>query len=423
MAKINRQIEQKSKHYRPQMEMLEDRTVLSSITASYPSSSGTTEQFAWDLANATQGGSVKDFSVGLPTSPIRSGPSGNIFLTLTGIQGTSTATGHTGAFEIDSFAWAGDHSAGGSSVLTELHLTDALSEASPLLMANLAPGTIIPQADMVVQFGSGTLQGQEFYEVQLSNVRIGSYHVVSASNQPEEEFPLDFASALVNYTPYSGGVAQPKTTFTWTVPASAQQSEQTVGPTVLLGAPAQETAFLKLDGITGDSQNADFPGNQGWFEVSTLDWSVDESLSAPPRFTELRLTKQLGTTEVSLLNELAQPLTRAQATLELATPNPSGKTLPFYQINLSNVQIGSYREISSDPRPNKESRLRSSSATVTCLQQSNTAPPATTTFQWDVSTRGGTVQKFQPSFQGGGGTSLSVLLQFPRSEERRVGKE
>ena len=134
------------------------------------------------------------------------------FLKLDGIPGETTSKGHENEIEVFSWSWGmartsvvsmGRNTAGKPCV-SELHLMKAMDKATPLLMANLMSGMVIPKGKLTLRkAGEGPSSSLDFMVIEMSQVLVSSVQESGSSggDLPMESISLNFASAKATYTP------------------------------------------------------------------------------------------------------------------------------------------------------------------------------------------------------------------------------
>ena len=149
------------------------------------------------------------------------------FLQLDGITGESRDSRHPGAIELNSWSFgvanAGVHatSSGGGTgrvAFQEIHVTAAVSLASPQLMLHCATGKHITQGTITVRkAGDTAASGQEFLIVVMKDVVITSVQNNTNTNEgPTETFTLAFSKVEFEYKPQKpDGTLGPAAVFSW----------------------------------------------------------------------------------------------------------------------------------------------------------------------------------------------------------------
>lgn len=119
------------------------------------------------------------------------GGASGLFLNLSGIPGESMDSKHMGQIDVMSFGWGGDWSASSGTSFQELHILSRTSKASPLILDAMNKGTLLSSATLAVVH-AGASSEIEIYTLHLSDVRISSYQMTTASGSFLEEFTLSF---------------------------------------------------------------------------------------------------------------------------------------------------------------------------------------------------------------------------------------
>ena len=133
----------------------------------------------------------------------------DVFLKLDGIPGEVVAKGHENEIEVFSWSWgmartsvvSMGRTAAGKPCVSELHLMKAMDKATPLLMANLMSGMVIPKGKLTLRkAGEPPL---DFMVIEMSQVLVSSVQESGSSggDLPMESISLNFASAKATYTP------------------------------------------------------------------------------------------------------------------------------------------------------------------------------------------------------------------------------
>lgn len=129
--------------------------------------------------------------------------SGDFFLKVDGIEGSSVRDGHEGEIEFSSMKWgvsngAANGSSAGKPVFANLALASASTgKAGPPLMQAAASGQVIKQA---VFSARRTIEGEtsDFLVITLSDVIVSSYRI-SDSGMAKEEIELSFSKIVIDY--------------------------------------------------------------------------------------------------------------------------------------------------------------------------------------------------------------------------------
>ena len=137
------------------------------------------------------------------------------FLKIDGVDGESSADGHRGEIEIQSFSWGvsngGSHSTGGGGGAGKVSMNDfsfmkRIDKSSPLLMRALFEGRRIPK---VVLSARKPGSKQDFLKVTLSDVLVSSFQTTGGGDVPTDSLSLNFTKIEYAYTPTGAdGAAQ-----------------------------------------------------------------------------------------------------------------------------------------------------------------------------------------------------------------------
>lgn len=151
------------------------------------------------------------------------------FLKIDGIEGESTADGHKGEIEIQSFSWGVTRSPGSSSpVLVDISVAKGIDKSSTKLMEVCARGQHIPKAVLTCRKAGG---GADYYKVTLENVLISSYQTGGSSSDvvPTDQISFNFTKIEFEYQPLdaAGGPSGPPVIGSWpgdpgTVPGTGE---------------------------------------------------------------------------------------------------------------------------------------------------------------------------------------------------------
>ncbi len=140
-------------------------------------------------------------------APAVAGAATDWFLKIDGIKGESQADGHKDEIEILAWSWglartglADRSSKGPGACVSDMAFSKYLDAATPLLMANVASGMVIPKARLAVRAAGEGKGGSEFLVIELTAVVINSVaDSGSPSDRPVESISLRFGSAKVTY--------------------------------------------------------------------------------------------------------------------------------------------------------------------------------------------------------------------------------
>ena len=180
-------------------------TAMAVVTTSFLHSPSTSEPAATtDLAGLVT--AVANESAAAKTATGAS----DYYLKIAGIPGESTAVGHAGEIEIESFSWgasnSGSTSTGGGGGAGKVSFQDfsfmkSLDKASPLLMSHVATGKHVPTVALVAVRATGKQQ-QDYMKITLTDVLISSYqNGGSSGGAATDSFALTFSRIEFEYRP------------------------------------------------------------------------------------------------------------------------------------------------------------------------------------------------------------------------------
>jgi len=211
-------------------------------------------------------------------------PKFDMFLDLDGIPGESTDARHPNEIQVLSFNWGADSTGSiasgggggaGKAQVNEIHLTSRVSKASPLLLAKVASGVHVADAELSVRRPNQG-GGQDFLTLDLADVTVGSYQITTALDGTfVEEYTLSFDRADLSYR-----AQKPDGTLDAPVQFHEKGAEALdftpTEPSILQTGfvnPAGQKLFLSLDGISGESTD-DRHANA--IDVLAYGWGADE---------------------------------------------------------------------------------------------------------------------------------------------------
>ena len=313
--------------------------VVQKATISYIPTQGLPVEYQIDAA--ALGAAVAPFQPvqnSLLQGPINPNP-GSEFLRLDGIAGESTAVGHVGQIEVESFGFATTASgAAGKANYSSIHIVDPFSLATPKLMQATVSGKAIPTADLYVV---SSPSGIDTYDVHLTNVLISSYQTHSNSSgdpRPLEEFTLTFQTMMVAYHS-QGQIIAFADDAPSVLPDALPPQTSALDTLASSGTPM----YVRLDGVTGGTV---VNGQPNELPAVAFSWGAqgapisNGTPGGPAHFQELHVV-----TPVSQ----ASPQIEALAVSGMVVPTAdfiilrTGDVLPFYQIHLQNVYVTSHQ--------------------------------------------------------------------------------
>lgn len=137
-------------------------------------------------------------------------PGDHFFLSMDGVAGEATETGHSGDLAVRSFAWGESRTTDSSSRVQtrDFQITMALDKSSPILMRKTAVRERIAKATLVAR----NPLGQDYLKWTLTDVILTSFQVDGAAGQgkPVVTFAMNAGKMDVEYRPqlYNGGLGQ-----------------------------------------------------------------------------------------------------------------------------------------------------------------------------------------------------------------------
>ena len=146
----------------------------------------------------------------------------DIFLTIPGIPGESTAAGFVGSIPVQSFSWGisnqinpGSSGAGGSKPqFSDVSVVKNFDLASPLLMKAAASGSVQPK--MVLSFVRIGKDNVNFLTYEFDTIFVTSLQDSASGGIPTEAVSFAYEKVLVTYHEQSPNGGTGKTeTFGW----------------------------------------------------------------------------------------------------------------------------------------------------------------------------------------------------------------
>jgi len=141
------------------------------------------------------------------------GATTSLYLDFSGVTGGSTAAGHTGWIEIDSFSWGVSSSSGGSggsggsagkASFSDLTWTQKVDKSTPSLFGDIAKGTHIATAEVDLADVIGG-NPKTYFSMDFENVFITGFSLSGASGgQPTLSGSFDYGKIGMKYTEYNG---------------------------------------------------------------------------------------------------------------------------------------------------------------------------------------------------------------------------
>lgn len=259
------------------------------------------------------------------------------FLTVAGIAGDSSAAGHIGAFDIDSYHFETKTAPGalgvapgsGKSSFSDLMLELPETAGVTQLLRTELVGKHIASAELKgVHVGVGGVETQ-FYDLALTDVAVTK---LNESSGEDSKLSLHFRTM----TETVGDSSVRIDTRTYRISG-------VVGPTAETGGPPTRTLhyFMKVDGISGDTSASD---HGGWFDLNSYEFHISRLPSgrAIPSDVDISLGETPGVTQL-LRTELAGKHIKSIEIVGIDYGN-DGPPLQIVDLKLSNALIRNFAE-------------------------------------------------------------------------------
>jgi type VI secretion system secreted protein Hcp len=139
------------------------------------------------------------------------------FLKIDGIEGETTAPGHTDEIQIESFSWGVTRARDANSpTLREVQFVGKVNKATPKLFLACASGQHIPEAKLTCRKAGG---GSDYYTITFSDLLVSSYQTGGSSGDvvPTDQISLNFTAVKVEYQRQdeSGNPIEPPVIGSW----------------------------------------------------------------------------------------------------------------------------------------------------------------------------------------------------------------
>jgi type VI secretion system secreted protein Hcp len=149
----------------------------------------------------------------------------DMYLDIQGITGESSADGHVGEIEVQSWTWGMDANtpyvdgtSGGQASMHSLDVVKSVDRSSPTLLQYLDTHKLVPKAKLTVRKAAGSSGPLEYVVMDMTNVRIVTVRHGSNESELTEHVSLSFETISFTYTPQgsSGDATSGGITFTAT---------------------------------------------------------------------------------------------------------------------------------------------------------------------------------------------------------------
>lgn len=163
---------------------------------------------------------------------------------------------------------------------------------------------------------------------------------------------------------------------------------------VVFAASASGAAYIKFDGVDGESTDA---GHEKWIDVLSVSHTIrrplvrDSATGGPVRgaleFGDIVCAKELDKSSPKLAEAICQGKVFPKVEIELTAAYGAGP-VTYYRYELKNVQVTSYSLTGStrgDPRPTEEMSLNFEEIKVTYTEyDSSGRPKGNVEYEWKV---------------------------------------
>jgi type VI secretion system Hcp family effector len=318
------------------------------------------------------------------------------FLEIDGIRGESSDKIHKETIEIQSFSWGATQTGAvrpDPVTADDFDFVAPVSSATPLLFQAAATGEHISKAVLYVRKAGGGQQ--DFLKVTLEDVLVSSVQSRSVNESlPVEEVSLSFSAIQEVYWPTGddGRVGDP-VTAEWTL--TPNHSEPAPGPSLLdqqpPGASDQIEAFLKINGILGDSADAK---HKDWIEIESFSWGMSNAGShaggggggaGKVSMQDFHFVMPANKSSPQLLASAAAGRVLPEATLLVRRTSP-GQEADYLKIKLQDILVSSIQTQSHDSSvPMEEVTLNFTKLSQTYVAQDPATGKrlGTATGEWD----------------------------------------
>lgn len=139
------------------------------------------------------------------------------FLKIEGIEGESTAPGHTDEIQIESFSWGVTRAREANGpTLSDVKFVGKVNKATPKLFLACASGQHIPEAKLTCRKAGS---GSDYYTITFSDLLVSSYQTGGSSGDvvPTDQISLNFSAIRVEYQRQdeAGNPTEPPVVGSW----------------------------------------------------------------------------------------------------------------------------------------------------------------------------------------------------------------
>src|SRR5579883_404919 len=306
---------------------------------------GTPVTTSWDLAQDKAGATIASPVAGTTDT---GGGAQTYYLTIDGVNGGSTVSGHLGAFEVHSYHFDVSDLAGaiggGKATFAPLTVSVALGSGLTSFLGDVASGKLIKSIELQgVTAATPTSAGKTVYDLKLSNVVITHLGSSSSNGNGLVDLSFDYSQGAVSLTTtpinQDGSLGQP-TTMAWDV-VREQAGGPIASPDVRVsdtGGGGATKCFLAIDGVDGGVTTK---GHVGAFAIDSYTFGVNALVSAlnggKPTFSPL-MVDLVPVDATPLLADVASG--EVIKSVELQGTTSKGQTV--YDLKLTNVVVTAF---------------------------------------------------------------------------------
>jgi type VI secretion system secreted protein Hcp len=102
---------------------------------------------------------------------------------------------------------------------------------------------------------------------------------------------------------------------------------------------ATAAAYIKFDGVDGESQDKD---HKGWSELVSFSQGIDTTHSGAAAFKDVVVTKEYDKSSPTLAEAVVRGKVFPSVVFELTRSSPGAEPVAYLQYELTNVQVTSY---------------------------------------------------------------------------------
>ena len=298
--------------------------------------------FGWDLLSET---TIDPSKLVTPTSVQGDAVPTNVtyFLKIDGVAGDSTDAAHKGWFELSSFDIGGANQ-GGAVSFDDLSVALDSEAVVTALLALSASGKHISALE-IEGVANAAKTGQLVFELTLNDIIVSSVQEQFDEGDTTASLSFNFSKiGLVTTGINPDGTPGDRLEFGWD-----RATQSALDPDTLTQAksapvnpvPEPTTYYLKIDGIEGDSTNANF---KGWFELNEFSFGgINPSgpgFAAPGVFQDLSVSVGSDALLAALMSASANGANIVALEIQGVVDN-GGNPLVVYDLILNDILVTS----------------------------------------------------------------------------------